>query len=79
MQVKGTEPSYSAWKPPNFRNVFNSRSRHFAAFWAIEITTEFLFVGMAVARVLSKPFAGGVVEQLQSPSSLRHSSNLDFY
>jgi hypothetical protein len=21
--------------------------RHFAAFWAIEITTEFLFVGMA--------------------------------
>ncbi len=28
-----------------FQNPF----RHFAAFWAIEITTEFLFVGMAGA------------------------------
>jgi hypothetical protein len=26
MQVKGTEASYSAWKAPNFRNVFESRS-----------------------------------------------------
>ncbi len=53
MQVKGTEPSYSAWKSPGFRNAFKGGFRHFAAFWAIEITTEFLFVGMAVAGVLS--------------------------
>jgi hypothetical protein len=28
---------------------FQEPFRHFAAFWAIEITTEFLFVGMAMA------------------------------
>jgi hypothetical protein len=45
--VKGIEPSYVAWKSPDFRSVFKGRSDIFAAFWAIEITTEFLFVGMA--------------------------------
>jgi len=25
-RVKGIEPSYSAWKTPDYRNVFNSRS-----------------------------------------------------
>jgi len=25
-RVKGIEPSYSAWKSPDFRNIFNSRS-----------------------------------------------------
>jgi hypothetical protein len=33
-----------------FPQCFQEPFRHFAAFWAIEITTEFLFVGMAVAR-----------------------------
>jgi hypothetical protein len=26
MQVKGTEPSYSAWKSPDFRNAFKGGS-----------------------------------------------------
>jgi hypothetical protein len=30
-----------------FSRFFQQPFRHFAAFWAIEITTEFLFVGMA--------------------------------
>jgi hypothetical protein len=45
-----------------FSQCFQEPFRHFAAFWAIEITTEFLFVGMAGAspmRVLCKPFDGG--------------------
>jgi hypothetical protein len=45
-----------------FLQCFQEPFRHFAAFWAIEITTEFLFVGMAIAspmRVLFKPFDGG--------------------
>jgi hypothetical protein len=46
-RVKGIEPSYSAWKSANFRNFFQEPFRHFAAFCAIEVTTEFLFVGMA--------------------------------
>ena len=49
MQLKGTEPSYSAWKSANFLQCFQKPFRHFAAFWAIEITTEFLFVGMTIA------------------------------
>ena len=42
--------------------IFLEPFRLFAAFWAIEITTELLFVGMAIAsplRVLFKPFEGG--------------------
>jgi hypothetical protein len=31
-----------------FSQCFQEPFRHFAAFWAIEITTEFLFVGMAI-------------------------------
>jgi hypothetical protein len=31
-----------------FPQCFQKLFQHFAAFWAIEITTEFLFVGMAV-------------------------------
>jgi hypothetical protein len=31
-----------------FSQCFQKPFRHFAAFWAIEITTELLFVGMAV-------------------------------
>jgi len=45
-----------------FPQFFQEPFRHFAAFWAIEITTELLFVGMAIAsplRVLFKPFEGG--------------------
>jgi len=30
-----------------FSRFFQQPFRHFAPFWAIEITTEFLFVGMA--------------------------------
>jgi hypothetical protein len=30
-----------------FPQCFQKPFRHFPAFWAIEITTEFLFVGMA--------------------------------
>ena len=30
-----------------FPQCFQEPFRHFAAFWAVEITTEFLFVGMA--------------------------------
>lgn len=37
---------YSAWEF-RFSRCFQQPFRHFAAFWAIEITTEFLFVGMA--------------------------------
>jgi hypothetical protein len=63
-RVKGIEPSYSAWKPPDLRNVFNDR--HFSAFWAIEIATEFLSVRMAIAdpalvlfsSIIDRPFAG---------------------
>jgi hypothetical protein len=33
-----------------FSQCFQELFRHFAAFWAIEITTEFLFVGMATTR-----------------------------
>jgi hypothetical protein len=57
MQVKGIESSYSAWKSPEFRNVFKSRS-DFAAFRVIEITAEFLFVGMAVASPHARPSDG---------------------
>jgi hypothetical protein len=32
-----------------FPQCFQKPFRHFAAFWAIEINTEFLFVGMAIA------------------------------
>ena len=42
--------------------MYQKLFRHFAAFCAIEITTQFLFVGMAVAspmRVHFKPFIGG--------------------
>jgi hypothetical protein len=44
-----------------FSQYFQELFRHFSAFWAIEITTEFLFVGMATSpmRVLFKPFDGG--------------------
>ena len=44
-----------------FQQRFQKPFRHFAAFWAIEITTEFLFVGMArgPTRVVFKPFDGG--------------------
>jgi hypothetical protein len=52
MQVKGIESSYSAWKSPEFRNIFKSRS-DFATL--IEITAEFLFVGMAVASPHARP------------------------
>src|SRR6267378_6966941 len=37
-----------------FPQCFQEPFRHFAAFWAIEITTEFLLVGMAVATRLSE-------------------------
>ena len=45
----------------NFPQCFQQPFRHFAAVRAIEITTEFLFVGMATSpmRVLFKPFDGG--------------------
>jgi hypothetical protein len=45
-----------------FPQCFQEPFRHFAAFWAIEIATEFLFVGMAITspmRVLFTPFYGG--------------------
>jgi hypothetical protein len=45
-----------------FSQGFQGPFRYFAAFWTIEITTEFLFVGIAPAspmRVLFKPFDGG--------------------
>jgi hypothetical protein len=32
-----------------FRNVFNNLFRRFSVFWPIEIITECLFIGMAVA------------------------------
>src|SRR5258705_4435678 len=35
-----------------FAQCFQKPFRHFAAFWAIETTMEFPFVGMAVAGVL---------------------------
>jgi len=54
-RVKGIEPSYS--ESPDFRNIFQGLLRHFAAFWAIEITQEFLFVGMAVERELARCFS----------------------
>jgi len=41
---------------------FQKLFRHFTAFWTIEITTEFLFVGMAITspmRVRFRPFVGG--------------------
>jgi len=41
----------SAWKSPDFRNVFKSRSGHYRSFWAMRITTEFLFVGMATTTL----------------------------
>jgi hypothetical protein len=37
-----------------FSQCFQEPFRHFAAFWAIEITTEFLFVGMAITTRLSE-------------------------
>jgi hypothetical protein len=54
-RVKGIEPLYS--KSPDFRNIFKGRFRHFAAFWSIEITQGFLFVGMAVERELARCFS----------------------
>src|SRR5258708_33241924 len=45
-----------------FSQCFQKPFRHFAAFWAIEITRDFFLVGMEVAcptLVLSEPFAGG--------------------
>ena len=44
-----------------FPQCFQKPFRHFAAFWAIEIITEFLFVGMATSplRVFFKPFDCG--------------------
>jgi len=53
-RVKGIEPSYSAWKSPDFP-MFTRAFRHFAAFWAIAIPTEFLSVGMAATTRLSEP------------------------
>jgi hypothetical protein len=47
-RVKGIEPSYSAWKSPEFRNV-SRPVPIFHSFWAIEVATEFPFVGMATA------------------------------
>src|SRR6267142_4783930 len=47
-----------------FSQCFQKPFRHFVAFWAIEITTEFLFVGMAVASPCAsfsphdRPFTG---------------------
>ena len=42
---------YSAWKSQNL--AIRARAiPTFCSFWAIEITTEFLFAGMAVAGVL---------------------------
>jgi hypothetical protein len=49
-----------------FLQCFQEPFRHFAAFWAIEITTEFLFVGMAVTSpmrifftsLIDQPFTG---------------------
>jgi hypothetical protein len=46
-RVKGIEPSYSALEVSGIPQCFQEPFRHFAAFWAIQITTEFLFVGMA--------------------------------
>ena len=45
-----------------FPQCFQQPFRQFAAVRAIEITTEFLFVGMATSpmRVLFKPFDGGL-------------------
>jgi hypothetical protein len=34
-----------------FSQCFQDLFRHSAAFWSIEITTEFLFVGMAGLRI----------------------------
>lgn len=44
-----------------FSQCFQEPFRHFSAFWAIEIATEFLFVGTVASpmRVLFKPFDGG--------------------
>jgi hypothetical protein len=41
--------------------MFQEPFRHFSAFWAIEIATEFLFVGTVASpmRVLFKPFDDG--------------------
>jgi hypothetical protein len=50
---------YSDWKSAILLNGFYSPFWYFAAFWAIEIAGEFLFVRMAVATpmiVLSEPF-----------------------
>jgi hypothetical protein len=59
--MKGVAPLYSAWKFGKFPQCFQKPFRHFAALWAIEITREFRFVGMATSplRVLFMTFNGG--------------------
>jgi hypothetical protein len=61
-RVKGNRTLVFSLEVSGISQCFQVPFRHFAAFWAIEITTEFLFVGMAVARpmrVLFNPFDGG--------------------
>lgn len=79
--LKGNEPSYSAWKSLDFRNVFQKPSRYFADFWAIEITTEFLFVELAVASrmlVLFKPFDGNYEPNPRDFSRVAPTKNQSF-
>ena len=61
-RVKGNRTLVFSLEVSRFPQCFQEPLRHFVAFWAIEITREFLFVGMAVAspvRVHFKPFVGG--------------------